>query len=110
MKNLAAAAGALAFAIASTHAVAAVVAPKVNVPTPHVKLTVPKVHVPNFNSKKNFEIENFSFGVENPTTVGSATGGAGSGKIRFNEFSVSKYPARCRHCGNLVEPNLPPTK
>lgn len=26
----------------------------------------------------------FSFGVENPTTIGSATGGAGAGKIKFN--------------------------
>lgn len=28
-----------------------------------------------------FEINDFSFGVENPTTIGSATGGAGSGKV-----------------------------
>src|SRR5262245_6539865 len=28
----------------------------------------------------------FSFGLENPTTIGSATGGAGAGKIKFNEF------------------------
>ena len=26
------------------------------------------------------------YGVENPTTIGSATGGAGAGKIKFNEF------------------------
>src|SRR5271165_1319055 len=42
-------------------------------------------------SKKNaFEIKDFSFGVENPTTIGSATGGAGSGKIKFNEFTIKK--------------------
>jgi hypothetical protein len=29
-----------------------------------------------------FEIKDFSFGVENPTTIGSATGGAGAGKIK----------------------------
>lgn len=29
-----------------------------------------------------------AFGVENPTTIGSATGGAGAGKIKFNEFQV----------------------
>jgi hypothetical protein len=29
-----------------------------------------------------FEIKNFSFGVENPTTIGSATGGAGAGKVK----------------------------
>ena len=32
------------------------------------------------------EIKDFSFGIENPTTIGSATGGAGAGKIKFNEF------------------------
>jgi type VI protein secretion system component Hcp len=37
-----------------------------------------------------FEIKDFSFGVENPTTIGSATGGAGAGKIKFNEFSIGK--------------------
>ena len=29
--------------------------------------------------KPAFEIKDFSFGVENPTTIGSATGGAGQG-------------------------------
>ncbi len=28
--------------------------------------------------------------VENPTTVGSATQGAGAGKIKFNEFTIRK--------------------
>lgn len=28
-----------------------------------------------------FEINDYSFGVEHPTTIGSATGGAGSGKL-----------------------------
>jgi type VI secretion system secreted protein Hcp len=37
-----------------------------------------------------FEIVDFSFGVENPTTIGSATGGAGAGKIQFNEFTITK--------------------
>jgi hypothetical protein len=32
-----------------------------------------------------FEIKDFSFGIENPTTIGSATGGAGAGKVKFNE-------------------------
>ena len=27
-----------------------------------------------------------SFDIENPTTIGSATGGAGAGKIKFNSF------------------------
>jgi type VI secretion system Hcp family effector len=37
-----------------------------------------------------FEIKDFSFGVENPTTIGSATGGAGAGKTKFNEFTIKK--------------------
>ena len=40
--------------------------------------------------KGEFEIDSFSFGVENPTTIGSATGGAGAGKAKFNEFHVMK--------------------
>ena len=35
-------------------------------------------------------ILDFSFGIENPTTIGSATGGAGAGKIKFNEFTIKK--------------------
>src|SRR4029077_13323573 len=35
-------------------------------------------------------LKDFSFGVENPTTIGSATGGAGAGKIKFNEFTIKK--------------------
>jgi len=33
--------------------------------------------------KGGFEIKDFSFGVENPTTIGSATGGAGAGKAKI---------------------------
>ena len=36
------------------------------------------------------EIESFSFGAENTVTIGSATGGAGVGKARFQEFTVEK--------------------
>jgi len=43
-----------------------------------------------YTKKKAFEIKDFSFGVENATTIGSATGGAGSGKIKFNEFQIKK--------------------
>src|SRR5438105_10233323 len=50
-----------------------------------------------------FEIKDFSFGVENPTTIGSATGGAGAGKVKFNEFTIHKNvdsasPAFFRNC------------
>ena len=41
-----------------------------------------------------FEIKDFSFGVENPTTIGSATGGAGAGKVKFNEFTIKKTSDR----------------
>jgi len=34
-----------------------------------------------------FEIKDFSFGVSNPTTVGS-TGGTGEGKIDFSGFDI----------------------
>jgi len=37
-----------------------------------------------------FEIKDFSFGIENPATLGSATMGAGGGKANFNEFTVKK--------------------
>ncbi len=52
---------------------------------------------------KAFEIKDFSFGVENPTTIGSATGGAGAGKIKFNEFTIKKptdsaSPAFFKNC------------
>lgn len=43
-----------------------------------------------FDNTPAFEIKDFSFGVENPTTIGSATGGAGAGKIKFNEFTIKK--------------------
>jgi type VI secretion system secreted protein Hcp len=43
-----------------------------------------------YKKNKAFEIKDFSFGVENPTTIGSATGGAGAGKIKFNEFTIKK--------------------
>jgi type VI secretion system secreted protein Hcp len=51
----------------------------------------------------SFEIKDFSFGVENPTTIGSATGGAGAGKIQFNEFTIKKTvdkstPALFKNC------------
>src|ERR1041385_5553591 len=43
-----------------------------------------------YSKEKAFELKDFSFGVENPTTIGSATGGAGAGKVKFNEFTIKK--------------------
>ena len=47
---------------------------------------------PSFDEKHPgaFELKDWSFGVENPTTIGSATGGARAGKVRFNEFTIKK--------------------
>jgi hypothetical protein len=36
----------------------------------------------------DFEIEDFSFDTENPSTTGSAASGAGSGKSEFGEFTI----------------------
>jgi type VI secretion system secreted protein Hcp len=53
--------------------------------------------------KGYFELKDFSFGVENTTTIGSATTGAGAGKIKFNEFTIKKVtdaasPSFFRNC------------
>jgi type VI secretion system secreted protein Hcp len=35
-------------------------------------------------------ISDFSFGETNPITIGSSSGGAGAGKVKFNEFQITK--------------------
>jgi type VI secretion system secreted protein Hcp len=37
----------------------------------------------------SFEIKDYSFGVENSTSIGSGSGG-GAGKVKFNEFTIHK--------------------
>ena len=37
-----------------------------------------------------FEIRAFSLGATNASTIGSATGGVGAGKVKFNEFTIKK--------------------
>jgi type VI protein secretion system component Hcp len=37
-----------------------------------------------------FEVRDFSFAVEGPAAVGSATGGAGSGKVKAKEFTIKR--------------------
>jgi hypothetical protein len=37
-----------------------------------------------------YAIKDLAFGIENPTTIESAAGGAGAGKIKFNEFTIKK--------------------
>ena len=56
-----------------------------------------------FSKEKAFEIKDFSFGIENPTTIGSASGGAGAGKVKFNEFTIKRRtdkasPVLFRNC------------
>jgi type VI secretion system secreted protein Hcp len=41
---------------------------------------------------KAIEISEFDWGIENPTTIGSATGGAGTGKAKFEEVHIKKTP------------------
>src|ERR1700740_1535883 len=87
MNKLSLVAAAVALSMVIGPAVAAVVTPQVKVPTPHIKTPTPKV-TPKTGG--HFEIKDFSFGVENPTTIGSATGGAGAGKVKFHEFVIKK--------------------
>jgi type VI secretion system secreted protein Hcp len=37
-----------------------------------------------------FEIASWSFGVNNPLSMGSASGGAGAGKVNFDSFTITK--------------------
>jgi type VI secretion system secreted protein Hcp len=43
-----------------------------------------------FKTKSAFEIKEFSFDIEQVSTGGSATGGFGAGKVKFNEFTIKK--------------------
>jgi type VI secretion system secreted protein Hcp len=46
---------------------------------------------PDYKSKPNvaaIELQSVSLGVENPTTIGSASGGAGAGKAKFNPLMI----------------------
>jgi type VI secretion system secreted protein Hcp len=43
-----------------------------------------------FPSSLVVPVRDFSFGAQNPTTIGSVAGGAGAGKVRFDELVVKK--------------------
>jgi type VI secretion system secreted protein Hcp len=43
-----------------------------------------------FSKKKAFEIYSFSWGASNPMSLGSGSGGAGTGKVQFSDFNVMK--------------------
>jgi type VI secretion system secreted protein Hcp len=55
-----------------------------------LQFVTPTGGMPVTAGKEAVDVESFSWGAENPTTIGSATGGAGAGKIKFNEFSITK--------------------
>lgn len=40
--------------------------------------------------KEAVVVDSFSWNPESPTTIGSATGGASAGKVKFNEFQITK--------------------
>jgi type VI secretion system secreted protein Hcp len=45
----------------------------------------------SFPGKQGYmQIKSFSYGVENQTTIASQTGGAGTGKAKFNELEIEK--------------------
>jgi len=50
----------------------------------------PKGETSDLDHKDWLEVKTFEFGAENPTTIGSATGGAGAGKFKLNPFKVTK--------------------
>jgi type VI secretion system secreted protein Hcp len=43
-----------------------------------------------FKKYKAFELQDFSFGVKQEETTGSAATGAGAGKVEFEDFTISK--------------------
>jgi type VI secretion system secreted protein Hcp len=59
----------------------------------------------NNEHKGWIEVESFSWGASNPTTIGSATGGAGAGKATFQPFTITKRmdstsPTLFLHCAS----------
>jgi len=57
-----------------------------------LKIETPNVAGESTDSKHKGEIEiySFSLGASNPTTIGSATGGAGAGKVSLSSFNFMK--------------------
>ncbi len=47
--------------------------------------------------QKAFEVIEFNFDIENTLNIGSASGGAGAGKVQFNEFNVKKRTDKASH-------------
>lgn len=60
---------------------------------------------PEYTGKNAIELQEFSFGMENSTTIGSATSGAGAGKAKFDDFTIQKTvdsatPSLLSACGS----------
>lgn len=58
------------------------------VPAPIISL---QMTVDTLNGNNPTPIQSFSLGGSNPTTIGSSTGGAGTGKVNFADLNVLKY-------------------
>ena len=43
-----------------------------------------------FSAQSACDVLSFEWGAENPTSIGSATGGAGAGKVKFDTLSITK--------------------
>jgi type VI secretion system secreted protein Hcp len=50
---------------------------------------------PDFKPMGAIEITSFSFGIENTTTIGSSSAGAGSGKAILGKFTIEKLTDNC---------------
>ena len=76
--------------------------------------TTDQYYKTTFANQPAVEIRSFSLGVENPTTIGSATGGAGTGKIKLKELYIEKSVdtlsaslySRCARGGHLAKMQL----
>jgi type VI secretion system secreted protein Hcp len=49
----------------------------------------------DFSKQKAFELKSFKIEVKNPSSLGSAGGGAGTGKCSFEPFEVTKATDNC---------------
>lgn len=72
----------------STRRAAALVAPGDMATAYQLQLTQALAGEPGI--KEAVVVDAFSWGAQSPTTIGSATGGAGVGKIAFNTLNVTK--------------------
>jgi len=48
-----------------------------------------------YKKLNSIEVTSFSFGIENPTNIGSSSGGAGSGKAVLGKFTIEKLTDNC---------------